>query len=84
MSCSAHLRVFHDLDPELTVHTVIADPRAVDDVDELDAVCASMSAQLLLRQVGRSDGTARHDALRLAAALRDIVDGVGSDVGSRG
>jgi hypothetical protein len=36
---------------------------------------------MLVRQVGRGDGTARHDPLRLAAAYRDVVDGFFGDVG---
>ncbi len=41
-----------------------------------------MGAQLILRQVGVGDGTARHDALRLAAAYRDAFDGHWGDVTS--
>ncbi|GEA82097.1 putative cofD-like protein [Cellulomonas uda] len=75
-----YLSVLHDHAPELAVDAVIADPRAVEDVSRLAAHCEARDARLLLRQVGRSDGTARHDPLRLAAALRDVVEGVLGDV----
>lgn len=75
-----YLSVLHDHAPELAVHAVVADPRAVEDVSRLSAHCEARDARLLLRQVGRSDGTPRHDPLRLAAALRDVVEGVLGDV----
>jgi len=75
-----YLSVLHDHAPELVVHAVVADPHAVEDVTRLADHCEARDARLLLRQVGRSDGTARHDPLRLAAALRDVVEGVLGDV----
>ncbi|MNI96672.1 hypothetical protein D3C73_1551800 [compost metagenome] len=61
---------------------MVADPSAVEDIGLLADESARMGARLLLRQVGRSDGTPRHDALRLAAALRDVFDGFLGDVGT--
>ena len=84
MHAEDYLAVLHDHAPELEVHAVVADPRAVEDTGRLAEHCEARDARLLLRQVGRSDGTARHDPLRLAAALRDVVEGVLGDVGPRG
>ncbi|GEA82752.1 MULTISPECIES: gluconeogenesis factor YvcK family protein [Cellulomonas] len=83
MHAEDYLAVLHDHAPELEVYAVVADPIAVEDTERLAAHCAARDARLLLRQVGRSDGTARHDPLRLAAALRDVVEGVLGDVGPR-
>ena len=78
-----HLAVLREHAPDLRVDAVVADPAAVDDVEGLSDVCAQMGARLLVRQVRRGDGTARHDPLRLAAAYRDILEGSFGDVGVR-
>lgn len=83
MRAEDYLDVLHAYAPELRLHAVVADPRAVEDVSRLTERCAAQGAQVLLRQVGRSDGTARHDPLRLAAALRDAVEDVLGDVDVR-
>lgn len=75
-----HLEALHKHAPGLRVDAVLADPSAVEDVAGLADAAASMGARLLMRQVKRGDGTARHDALRLAAAYRDVFDGVLGDV----
>ncbi|WP_125777639.1 gluconeogenesis factor YvcK family protein [Antribacter gilvus] len=75
-----HLEALHKHAPGLRVDAVLADPSAVEDVTGLSDAAASMGARLLMRQVRRGDGTARHDSLRLAAAYRDVFDGVLGDV----
>jgi uncharacterized cofD-like protein len=75
-----HLAVLRDHAPDLRIDAVLVDPSAVDDLDALAGRCAAIGARMLVRQVGRGDGTARHDALRLAAAYRDVVDGFFGDV----
>ncbi|GEL93608.1 gluconeogenesis factor YvcK family protein [Cellulomonas composti] len=80
MHAEDYLDVLHAYAPEQRVHAVIADPAAVEDVDRLLDACAARDARLLLRQVSRGDGTPRHDPLRLASALRDVIDGVVGDV----
>jgi len=82
MSATAHLRVLHQHAPDLRIDAVIADPRAVEEVEPLEDTAAEMGARLLLRQVGTGDGTARHDPLRLAAAYRDVFDDFLGDVGT--
>ncbi len=75
-----HLDVLSAVAPDLRFDAVIADPGAVEDVGALADRCDALGARLLVRQVGRGDGTARHDPLRLAAAYRDVVDRVLGDV----
>lgn len=83
MRAEQYLEALHDHAPDLRVDAVVADPGAVDDVDDLSATTDRLGARLLLRQVGRGDGTPMHDPLRLAAAFRDVVEGFLGDVGTR-
>lgn len=77
-----HLEVLRAHAPELPVHAVVADPASVEDVGELAELCSAMGARLLVRQVRRGDQSAVHDPLRLAAALRDVVEDYLGDVGT--
>ncbi|MEN0128447.1 MAG: uridine diphosphate-N-acetylglucosamine-binding protein YvcK [Brevundimonas sp.] len=83
MRAEDHLEVLHAHAPDLPIHAVLADPAAVEDVGVLADRCKSVGARLLLRQVRRGDGSAQHDPLRLAAALRDVVEETWGDVGRR-
>ncbi len=76
-----HLRALAEHAPDLRVDVVVADPGAVVHLDELAEQAAAMGAELVLRQVGVGDGSARHDALRLAAAFRDAFEGHWGDLG---
>ncbi|WP_108717325.1 uridine diphosphate-N-acetylglucosamine-binding protein YvcK [Miniimonas sp. S16] len=76
-----HVRVLRDVDPDLRLDVVIADPAWVDDVTALEQVADELGARLLLRQVRADDGTPRHDPMRLAAAYRDAFAGTWGDVG---
>ena len=80
-SAADHLRSLHEYAPDLRVDVVIADPSAIDDLDDLLTSASRLGAVVLLRQVGVSDGSPRHDPLRLAAAYRDAFEGV---LGRRG
>lgn len=82
LTATDHLEALHKHAPGLQIDAVIADPSAVEDTDQLNETAARMGARLLLRQVRRGDGTPRHDALRLAAAFRDVFDGFLGDVGT--
>lgn len=81
LTATDHLEALHHHAPGLRVDAVLADPSAVEDVDQLEETAARMGARVVMRQVRRGDGTARHDALRLAAAYRDVFEGVLGDVG---
>jgi len=70
MWAQEHLAVLHEHAPDLRIDAVLADPAAVEDVDALTGLAAACGARLTLRQVGRGDGTPRHDPIRLAAAAR--------------
>ena len=82
-SAADHLRSLHRYAPDLRVDVVIADPSAVEDLDDVLACAARLGARVLLRQVGVGDGSPRHDPLRLAAAYRDAFEGILGDVGER-
>ncbi|MEZ0163602.1 uridine diphosphate-N-acetylglucosamine-binding protein YvcK [Kineococcus sp. LSe6-4] len=71
-SAEAHLEVLAAHAPGLRVDTVLADPVAVTDESALRASAAALGADVVLRTVSAGDGTPRHDALRLAAAYRDV------------
>ncbi|GAA1734959.1 uridine diphosphate-N-acetylglucosamine-binding protein YvcK [Isoptericola hypogeus] len=80
LSATDHLEALHKHAPGLRVDAVLADPSAVEDTSELAAAAGSMGARLLMRQVRRGDASDRHDPLRLAAAYRDVFEGVYGDV----
>ncbi|WP_042437946.1 uridine diphosphate-N-acetylglucosamine-binding protein YvcK [Sanguibacter keddieii] len=82
MTTVEHLRALSRHAPDLQVDAVVADPAAVDDPELLLVEVEQMGAKLLMRQVRRGDGTPRHDALRLAAAYRDVFDDFLGDVGA--
>jgi len=82
MSAADHVRALAAHAPELRLDAVLADPSAVEDVDDLSGAVAALGARLVLRQVGRG-GVPEHDPLRLAAAFRDVFDGVEGDVEGR-
>jgi uncharacterized cofD-like protein len=81
MHAEDYLDVLHGYAPELRFDAVVADPGAVEDPIALADRCDLLGARLLLRQVGRGDGTALHDPLRLAAAFHDVLDAAIGDVG---
>lgn len=81
LSAHQHLQALAQHCPGFTVDVVLADPSAVEDADALSAAAAGLGARLVMRQVGRGDNSPRHDALRLAAAYRDVFAGAVGDVG---
>lgn len=81
-SAADHVRVFQQYAPEQRIDTVIADPSAVEDLDDLNDTAKGVGARVLYRQVSAGDGSARHDSLRLAAAYRDVFEGTLGDVGN--
>ncbi len=81
-SAADHVRVFQQYAPEQRIDTVIADPSAVEDLDDLNDTAKGVGARVLYRQVSAGDGSPRHDSLRLAAAYRDVFEGTLGDVGN--
>ncbi len=58
--------------PRLRLDVVLADPSAVDDEAGLRAAAARLGAEVVLAPVAKRGKPGHHDALRLAAAYRDI------------
>lgn len=75
-----HLAVLQDHDPELQCDVVIADPLVVEDPQRLVQAAEKMNATVLFRQVRSAERADVHDPLRLAAAIRDAVEGSLGDV----
>ncbi len=67
-SPEAHLEVLAGYAPDLKLDVVLADERAVDDLEGLRRTAASFGAELLVADVAADDGTPRHDPAKLADA----------------
>ncbi|MDO4887092.1 MAG: uridine diphosphate-N-acetylglucosamine-binding protein YvcK [Actinomycetaceae bacterium] len=80
MDAADHIRSFHSHGPDLDLDVILADPASIDDIDAASKAARECTAHLMLRQVRMSDGSARHDPLRLAAAYRDAFEGTLGDV----
>nr|NLD41172.1 uridine diphosphate-N-acetylglucosamine-binding protein YvcK [Actinomycetales bacterium] len=74
MTAADHLQVLRQYAPDMRFDTVIADPRAITDLDGLSGAAESLGAGLMLRQVHSTLLPGTHDPLRLAAAFRDALD----------
>ncbi|WP_099333065.1 gluconeogenesis factor YvcK family protein [Actinomyces minihominis] len=81
LSAADLVREISSVSPDLKIDVVIADPTAVEDIDDLMEASAAMGARVLLRQVRSGTDGAVHDPLRLASALRDAFDGFLGEVG---
>ncbi len=66
--------------PGIRFDAMIADPTALEDALDLARHGKKHGIHTLLRQVSVGDGTPVHDPVRLAAAYRDVFDGVYGDV----
>ncbi|WP_191565079.1 gluconeogenesis factor YvcK family protein [Janibacter melonis] len=73
-SAVEHIERLRSTAPELHVETVLADPSVVDDREGLERACASIGAELALYEVAQPGRPGQHDALRLGAAYRDILE----------
>lgn len=81
LTTADHIRVLYEAAPDFKLDVVLADPTAVDDVDDLIEAAELVGARVLLRQVRSGTGEPIHDPLRLAAALRDAFEGYLGEVG---
>ena len=69
-----HLAVLAEHAPDLHVHTVLADERhAGEGLADLAHLVRATGAELVVDDVARDDGTARHDPAKLAAAYARIM-----------
>jgi len=79
-SPTTHLEVLAAHAPELEIDVVLADETAVISSEgELRDCARALGARLVVRRIGRDDGTPRHDPKRLAAAYDEIFATSGED-----
>ncbi len=74
MSAIDHLAVLAHHAPDLRLDAVIVDPTAIDSLERMRYAAGHLGAELMVRDVRHSDGSARHERLRLAAAYSDVFD----------
>jgi uncharacterized cofD-like protein len=67
-----HLAALHEHAPDLYIHTVLADPTAVEDALTLEQATASWGSRLEVADVSLGGGLPRHDTDKLAAAFRRV------------
>lgn len=75
MSAARHLEILADHAPELRFDSVVVDAAYGAGDRNLDAWAKALGARLVVADVRRHDGTARHDPLRLASVFRDLMVG---------
>jgi uncharacterized cofD-like protein len=63
-----HLTVLRRTAADLPIHTVVADPASVPDVEALEAVTAGLGAHLVLADVTLEGASGQHDPEKLARA----------------
>ncbi len=76
MTASDHVASFHAHAPDLRLDAILADKSSVDDLSEAERQAADCGGRFILKHVRMSDGSPRHDSLRLAAAFRDLFEGL--------
>jgi uncharacterized cofD-like protein len=59
--------------PDLRLDAVLADSSGVADLELLEETVSGLGAELVMADVGVSDGSARHDPVRLAAAYEKVL-----------
>jgi uncharacterized cofD-like protein len=71
-----HLEVLADHAPDLAVDVVLADRAAASgSITELEKAAGRLGARLVLADLAVTDGSPRHDPLRLAGAFAQIFEG---------
>ncbi len=68
-----HLETLAHHAPDLRLDVVLADPSTVVDPDALRRTAGSLGARLVLADVASDDGSARHDAAKLARAYAEAL-----------
>ncbi len=69
-----HIEVLAEHCPQLTLDTVVVDPRFAAGDPHLEQMVQSMRGQLMVSDVGMRDGSARHDPFLLAATLSVVME----------
>jgi uncharacterized cofD-like protein len=72
-SPETHLEVLATYVPDLTLDVVLADERAVGDLDRLQDAAASFGGRLVVADVAADDGAPRHDPAKLAVAYASFL-----------
>lgn len=72
-SASQHIELLAEHAPQLRLDIVIADERFAESDTHLKAYVESLGGTLHVADVAVRDGSARHDPLRLASALSDVL-----------
>lgn len=75
LSPANHLEVLAEHAPRLRFDTVVADETFAADDPHLVDFAANLGAELVIADVRRHDGTARHDPLRLASVFSELMLG---------
>lgn len=73
ISAARHLEILAEHAPGLRFDTIVVDASFGADDATLQAYAHCLGARLLIADVRRHDGTARHDPLRLASLFRDVM-----------
>lgn len=68
-----HLAVLHQHAPDLRIHTVLADNRAVTDQSRLRSAASALGARLVLADVAAADASDQHDPEKLARAYALVL-----------
>jgi uncharacterized cofD-like protein len=74
------LQVLLDQARDIRFDALVADPTCLPDSLELAEFAGDHGIHALLRQVSVGRGIAEHDQVRLAAAYRDVFDGLAADL----
>lgn len=72
-SPEAHLEVLAAYAQDLKLDVVLADERAVGDLESLRRTAASLGAELVVADVAADDGSPRHDPVKLANAYAGFL-----------
>ena len=72
-SPEAHLEVLAGYAQDLKLDVVLADERAVGDLESLRRTAASLGAELVVADVAADDGSPRHDPVKLANAYAGFL-----------
>ncbi len=75
MGAARHLEILAEHAPALHFDTIVVDDTFGADDSHLREVARGLGARLVVADIRRHDGSARHDPLRLASVFRDLMVG---------